>query len=110
MKNPIHILVVEAVSIITSPTSSSPGGDGAQRARGNLGNRDGARSPGNPAGAIGGIPAGLFKRCGANPFHGFVALGCVIRGETRITILWRRVRARLMDLSIAHGIPLGNGS
>lgn len=43
-------------------------------------------------------------------FHGAVALGCVIRGETSHydTVAGESARA-LMDISITHGVPVGNG-
>jgi len=56
------------------------------------------------------IEAGLFSETAPNPFHGFVALGCVIRGETSHYDIVAGESARaLMTLSVTHGIPLGNG-
>ena len=56
------------------------------------------------------IDAGLFNETAANPFHGFVALGCVIRGETSHYDIVAGESARaLMELSTVHAIPVGNG-
>ncbi len=43
-------------------------------------------------------------------FDGFVALGCVIRGETyHFEIVANEAARALMDLSINYSIPIGNG-
>jgi 6,7-dimethyl-8-ribityllumazine synthase len=43
-------------------------------------------------------------------YHGAVALGCVIRGETSHYDIVSNESARaLMDLAIRHGVPVGNG-
>jgi len=44
------------------------------------------------------------------PFDGFIALGCVIRGETTHyeTVCAESARG-LMDLTIRHGLAIGNG-
>ncbi len=56
------------------------------------------------------IQAGLFKDTAPAPFHGFVALGCVIRGETsHYNIVAGESARALMDLATAFSIPLGNG-
>src|SRR5215813_9978898 len=46
----------------------------------------------------------------AKPYHGFVALGCVIRGETTHyeTVCNESARG-LMDLSLNHSLAIGNG-
>jgi 6,7-dimethyl-8-ribityllumazine synthase len=45
-----------------------------------------------------------------NPYDGVVALGCVIRGETiHFEIVSEQSARGLMDLSIARGLPIGNG-
>jgi 6,7-dimethyl-8-ribityllumazine synthase len=44
------------------------------------------------------------------PFDGAVALGCVIRGDTIHFEIVSNLSARgLMDLSVARGLPIGNG-
>lgn len=49
------------------------------------------------------------QRAGA-PYDGVVALGCVIRGETyHFEIVSNESSRALTDLSVARGLPLGNG-
>jgi 6,7-dimethyl-8-ribityllumazine synthase len=44
------------------------------------------------------------------PYEGAVALGCVIRGETlHFEIVSQESARALNDLSVARGIPIGNG-
>ena len=44
------------------------------------------------------------------PYDGVVALGCVIRGDTiHFDIVAHQSARGLMDISIAHGLPIGNG-
>jgi 6,7-dimethyl-8-ribityllumazine synthase len=44
------------------------------------------------------------------PYDAAVALGCVIRGETyHFEIVAGESARALMDLSVAYGLPLGNG-
>lgn len=44
------------------------------------------------------------------PYDGVVALGCVIRGDTiHFEIVSNESARGLMDLSIARGLPIGNG-
>ncbi len=53
---------------------------------------------------------GGARRRAAASFDGYVALGCVIRGETyHFEIVASESARGLMDLSIARSIPLGNG-
>lgn len=60
---------------------------------------------------------GLVARADLAPFgaprwryHGIVALGCVIRGETSHYDIVAGESARaLLDLAMRHSIPLGNG-
>jgi 6,7-dimethyl-8-ribityllumazine synthase len=57
------------------------------------------------------IPAALAMAIrGKKRFDGFVALGCVIRGETTHyeTVAGESARA-LMDLAVEHGLAIGNG-
>jgi 6,7-dimethyl-8-ribityllumazine synthase len=47
---------------------------------------------------------------GPGPWDGYVALGCVIRGETdHYDHICREVSRGLMDLSVVHRVPLGFG-
>ncbi|MGA9550409.1 MAG: 6,7-dimethyl-8-ribityllumazine synthase [Rhodomicrobium sp.] len=56
------------------------------------------------------VSAGLFKEENAQPFHGCVALGCVIRGETSHFDIVAYESARgLLALATLHSIPAGNG-
>ena len=60
------------------------------------------------------LPAAIRFALGDAPsdcrYDGFVALGCVIRGETdHYDHICREVSRALMDLSVAHRIPLGFG-
>jgi len=44
------------------------------------------------------------------PFHGLVAVGCVIRGETfHFEIVAGESARALMDLAVARRLPFGNG-
>jgi len=57
------------------------------------------------------IPAAIaFAEAGTKHFDGYIALGCVIRGETTHydTVCSESARA-LMDLSIADNLAVGNG-
>ena len=57
------------------------------------------------------IPAAIaFAHTGAQHFDGYVALGCVIRGETtHYEIVCTESARALMDLSIAEKLAIGNG-
>lgn len=57
------------------------------------------------------IPAAIAMAIkGDKSYAGFVALGCVIRGETRHYEIVSDESARgLMDLSVAFAVPIGNG-
>jgi 6,7-dimethyl-8-ribityllumazine synthase len=60
------------------------------------------------------LPAAIRFALGDEPltsrYGGFVALGCVIRGETdHYDHICREVSRALMDLSVTHRIPLGFG-
>ena len=52
----------------------------------------------------------LDKSLNSSFFDGFVALGCVIRGETyHFEIVANESSRALTDLSINYSIPIGNG-
>src|SRR5215813_1110369 len=52
---------------------------------------------------------GAIKRAAAH-FDGFVALGCVIRGETyHFEIVANESARGLMDLTVRDGLAIGNG-
>lgn len=57
------------------------------------------------------IPAAIaMAEAGAAPFDGYVALGCVIRGETwHFEIVSNESARGLMDLAIGRGLAIGNG-
>jgi 6,7-dimethyl-8-ribityllumazine synthase len=60
------------------------------------------------------LPAAIRFAIGESPatcsFEGFIALGCVIRGETdHYDHICREVARALMDLSVAFSMPLGFG-
>jgi 6,7-dimethyl-8-ribityllumazine synthase len=61
------------------------------------------------------IPAAIVMALDAatvrgRPYDGAVALGCVVRGETSHYDIVAGESARaLVDLSVARGLPLGNG-
>ena len=60
-----------------------------------------------PAAAVIALDAAAQR---GQPYDGLVALGCVIRGETSHYDIVAGESARaLMDLSVARGLPLGNG-
>ena len=51
-----------------------------------------------------------MARAAGAPFHGVIALGCVIRGETaHFDIVAGESARALMDLAMAEKLPLGNG-
>ncbi len=61
------------------------------------------------------IPTAIAIAVGAaarrrRPYDGAVALGCVIRGETiHFEIVSQQSARGLMELSLARGLPIGNG-
>lgn len=111
MKNPIHILVAEG-RFYHHISDQLIGGAGiALREQGAT--WETVTVPGAlelPQVLAMAINAGLFNETAASAFHGFVALGCVIRGETSHYDIVAGESARaLMELSAAHAIPMGNG-
>ena len=51
-----------------------------------------------------------MERHGGKSFDGFVALGCVIRGETyHFEIVSNESARGLMDLGVQQGLCIGNG-
>jgi 6,7-dimethyl-8-ribityllumazine synthase len=56
------------------------------------------------------IPAAIRIAHESGKYDGYVALGCVIRGETSHFDIVAGESARgLMDLAVAHGLAIGNG-
>jgi len=57
------------------------------------------------------IPAAIaMARAGNTSIDGYIALGCVIRGETtHYEIVSEQSARALMDLSVTHRLALGNG-
>lgn len=83
MKNPIHILVVEGRFYHHISDQLILGAEMTLREQGAT--WEVLMVPGAleiPQVLAMAIEAGLFSETAATPFHGFVALGCVIRGET----------------------------
>jgi 6,7-dimethyl-8-ribityllumazine synthase len=111
MKNPIHILAIEGRYYHHISDALLLGAEMALRELGAT--WEVVTVPGAleiPQVLSAAINAALFKDEAVNPFHGCLALGCVIRGETSHydTVANESARA-LLTLSIHHGIPLGNG-
>jgi 6,7-dimethyl-8-ribityllumazine synthase len=111
MKNPIHILVVEGRFYHHISDQLIIGAEMTLREQGAT--WEVMMVPGAleiPQVLSVAIEAGMFSETAANPFHGFVALGCVIRGETSHYEIVAGESARaLMSLATTHSIPLGNG-
>lgn len=56
------------------------------------------------------VPAAIAMAEISSPYDGYVALGCVIRGETgHYDIVAGESGRALMDLTLVHGVALGNG-
>ena len=56
------------------------------------------------------VPQAISIALGRGGFDGVVALGCVIRGQTaHFDIVATESARALMQLALAHEIPLGNG-
>lgn len=56
------------------------------------------------------IDGGRFASSSREKYDGFVALGCIIRGETyHFEIVSNESSRGLTDLALRHHIPLGNG-
>jgi 6,7-dimethyl-8-ribityllumazine synthase len=56
------------------------------------------------------IPAAILFAKEAGRFDGYVALGCVIRGETsHYDIVCKESARGLQELALAHGLAIGNG-
>ncbi|MDA9639846.1 6,7-dimethyl-8-ribityllumazine synthase [SAR116 cluster bacterium] len=57
------------------------------------------------------IPAAIaFAESGTRHYDGYIALGCVIRGETtHYDIVCTQSARALMDLSVADNLAIGNG-
>ncbi len=111
MKNPIHILVVEGRFYHRISDELILGAEMTLREQGAT--WEVMMVPGAlevPQVLSMAIEAGLFSESAPNPFHGFVALGCVIRGETSHYDIVAGESARaLIALATTHAVPLGNG-
>jgi 6,7-dimethyl-8-ribityllumazine synthase len=111
MKNPIHILVIEGRYYHPISDALLLGAEMALRELGAT--WEVITVPGAlevPQVLAAAIDAGLFDAETPNPFHGCVALGCVIRGETSHYDIVANESARaLLALSTLRGIPVGNG-
>jgi|SRR5208337_378698 len=111
MKNPIHILVVEGRFYHHISDQLIIGAEMTLREQGAT--WEVMMVPGAleiPQVLSLAIEAGMFSETTVPPFHGFVALGCVIRGETSHYEIVAGESARaLMALATTHSIPLGNG-
>ena len=56
------------------------------------------------------LPAAIRHAAASGRFDGYVALGCVIRGETtHYDTVSQESARKLMDLATDHGLPIGNG-
>ena len=111
MKDPIHILVIEGRYYHHISDALLLGAEMALRELGAT--WEVVTVPGAlevPQVLSAAIGAGLFKAEAPKPFHGCVALGCVIRGETsHYDIVANESAGALMQLATAHGVPVGNG-
>ncbi|MBI4725339.1 MAG: 6,7-dimethyl-8-ribityllumazine synthase [Rhodomicrobium sp.] len=111
MKNPIHILIAEGRFYHHISDELIHGAEMALREQGAT--WEVMMVPGAleiPQVLSMAIEAGMFKETATQPFHGFVALGCVIRGQTSHYEIVANESARaLLTLAVTHGIPLGNG-
>jgi 6,7-dimethyl-8-ribityllumazine synthase len=104
-----HILIIEARFYDDMADELARGAEGALQEAG--AHFDRISVPGVleiPAALAAALKAG---RAGKGPaYDGFVALGCVIRGETTHYDIVSNESARaLMDLSVEHVLALGNG-
>lgn len=111
MNNPIHILVIEGRYYHHISDALLLGAEFALRELGAT--WEVVTVPGAleiPQVLAAASNAGLFDRSADSPFHGAVALGCVIRGETSHYDIVANESARaLLSLSIRRGIAMGNG-
>lgn len=103
-----HILIVEARYYDAIADDLLSGATGAVRAAG--ASFDLVTVPGAleiPAGIVIALDAALAR---GRPYDGVVALGCVVRGETSHYDIVAGESARaLVDISMARGLPVGNG-
>ncbi len=111
MKNPIHILAIEGRYYHHISDALLLGAEMALRELGAT--WEVVTVPGAleiPQVLSAAIDSGLLNDETAQPFHGCVALGCVIRGETsHYDIVAKELARALLTLSVQHAIPLGNG-
>ena len=111
MKDPIHILLIEGRYYHHISDALLLGAEMALRELG--ASWEVVTVPGAleiPQVLSAAIEAGLFREESAKPFHGCVALGCVIRGQTSHYDIVANESARaLLALATGHSIPAGNG-
>ncbi len=111
MKEPIHILVIEGRYYDHLADALLDGAEAALREAGatfEVVTALGALEV--PQVLAAAIEARVFTSEAAKPFHGCIALGCVIRGETTHYDIVANESARaLLTLATLHAIPVGNG-
>ncbi len=111
MRDPIHILVIEGRYYHHISDALLVGAEMALRELGAT--WEVVTVPGAleiPQVLSAAIDARLFKDEGAKPFHGAVALGCVIRGETsHYDIVANKSARALLQLATLHSVPVGDG-
>ncbi len=111
MKDPIHILVIEGRYYHHLADALLLGAETALREAGAT--WEVVSAPGAleiPQVLAAAIDAGAFDDASPKPFHGSIALGCVIRGETtHYDIVANKSARTLLELATHQVIPVGNG-
>jgi 6,7-dimethyl-8-ribityllumazine synthase len=111
MRDPIHILVIEGRYYSHLADALLAGVEATLREAGAT--WEVVTAPGAleiPQVLAAAIDAGAFDGETGKPFHGAIALGCVIRGETTHYDIVANESARaLMELATQQAVPVGNG-